>query len=64
MLEILSYLVKVLTDLLFWMQNKEQDAAVRHIATINKVINAYAKSIERLEKERENVEKKYFSEGE
>ena len=42
MLEILSYLVKVLTDLLFWMQNKEQDAAVRRIATINKVINAYA----------------------
>lgn len=64
MLEILSYLVKVLTDLLFWMQNKEQDVAVRRIATINKVINAYAKSIERLEKERENVEKKYFSEGE
>lgn len=64
MLEILSYLVKVLTDLLFWMQNKEQDAAVHRIATINKVINAYAKSIERLEKEREEVEKKYFSEGE
>lgn len=64
MLEILSYLMKVLTDLLFWMQNKEQDAAVRRIATINKVINAYAKSIERLEKEREEVEKKYFSEGE
>lgn len=64
MLEILSYLVKVLTDLLFWMQNKEQDAAVRRIATINKVINVYAKSIERLEKEREEVEKKYFSEGE
>ena len=39
MLEILAYMTKVLTDLLFWMQNKEQDAAVRRIATINKVIS-------------------------
>ena len=64
MLEILSYITKLLTDWLFWLQNKEQDAAVKRIATINKVIRAYAKSIERLEKEREEVEKKYFTEGE
>ncbi len=64
MLEILAYMTKVLTDLLFWMQNKEQDAAVRRIATINKVIHTYVKSIKRLEEEKEEVEKKYFIEEE
>lgn len=64
MLEILAYMTKILTDLLFWMQNKEQDAAVRRIVTINKVIHTYAKSIKRLEEEREEVEKKYFTEEE
>lgn len=64
MLEIFSYITKVLADLLFWAQNKEQDAAVKRIATINKVCATYAKNIERLEKEREEVEQKYFSEEE
>ena len=64
MLEILAYMTKVLTDLLFWMEEKEQDAAVRRIATINKVIHTYAKSIKRLEEEKEEVEKKYFIEEE
>lgn len=64
MLEILSYITKLLTDWLFWLQNKEQDAAVKRINTINKVIRVYAKSIERLEKEREEVEQKYFTEEE
>lgn len=64
MLEILAYMTKALSDLLFWLQNKEQDAAVKRIATINKVCDTYAKSIVRLEKEREEVEKKYFAEVE
>lgn len=64
MLEILAYMTKVLTDLLFWMEEKEQDAAVRRIATINKVIHTYVKSIKRLEEEKEEVEKKYFIEEE
>ncbi|WP_293735767.1 hypothetical protein [uncultured Phascolarctobacterium sp.] len=64
MLEILAYMTKVLTDLLFWMEEKEQDAAIRRIATINKVIHTYVKSIKRLEEEKEEVEKKYFIEEE
>lgn len=64
MLEILSYLVKVMADWLFWLQNKEQDAAVMRIKTINKAISLNARSIKKLEAEREAVNKKYFSEGE
>lgn len=64
MLEIYTWLVNKVYDLLFWLQNKEQDAAVMRIKTINKAINLNAQSIKNLEAEREKVSKKYFSEGE
>ena len=64
MLEIYTWLINKVYDLLFWLQNKEQDAAVMRIKTINKAINLNAQSIKNLEAAREKVSKKYFSEGE
>lgn len=64
MLEILTKLVNLLSDLLFWLENKEQDAAVLRIKNINKAITNCARTIKKLEEERERVNKKYFSEGE
>jgi hypothetical protein len=64
MLKIFTYLVNVLTDLLFWAKNKEQDLAVMRIKAINKAISLNARSIKNLEAERERVNQKYFSEGE
>ena len=63
MLEILTKLVNLLSDLLFWLENKEQDAAVLRIKNINKAITNCARTIKKLEDERERVNKKYFSEG-
>lgn len=64
MLEILTKLVNLLSDLLFWLENKEQDTAVLRIKNINKAITNCARTIKKLEEERERVNKKYFSEGE
>lgn len=64
MLEILTKLVNLLSDLLFWLENKEQDAAVLRIKNINKAITNCAKTIKKLEDAREEINKKYFSEGE
>lgn len=61
MLEIIAYLVKTIGDLLFWLQNKEQDAAVRRIKTLDKLSKAHAAAVIRLEKEKEAVEEKYFN---
>lgn len=63
MLEILTILVNLLSDLLFWLENKEQDAAVLRIKNINKAITNCARTIKKLEDERERINKKYFSEG-
>lgn len=63
MLEILTKLVNLLSDLLFWLENKEQDAAVLRIKNINKAITNCARIIKKLEDERERINKKYFSEG-
>lgn len=63
MLEILTTLVNLLSDLLFWLENKEQDAAVLRIKNINKAITNCARTIKKLEDERERINKKYFSEG-
>lgn len=63
MLEIITWLVNVLSDLLFWLENKQQDAAVLRIKTINKAITRSYHTIKKLEDEREEVNKKYFSEG-
>ena len=38
MLEFITWLVDLLSDLLFWLENKEQDAAVMRIKNINKAI--------------------------
>ena len=38
MLEFFTWLVKMVSDLLFWLENKEQDAAVMRIKNINKAI--------------------------
>lgn len=64
MLELFTWLVKVVSDLLFWLENKEQDAAVMRIKSINKAITRCARTIKKLEDAREEVNKKYFSEGE
>lgn len=63
MLEFITWLVNLLSDLLFWLENKEQDAAVLRIKNINKSITRCARTIKKLEEEREEVNKKYFSEG-
>lgn len=63
MLEFITWLVNLVSDLLFWLENKEQDAAVMRIKNINKVITRCARTIKALEEERERVNKKYFSEG-
>lgn len=64
MLELFTWLVKVVSDLLFWLENKEQDAAVMRIKSINKAITGCYRTIKKLEDAREEVNKKYFSEGE
>lgn len=61
MLEFNTWLVNLLSDLLFWSENKELDAAVMRIKNINKAIAKYARNIKALEEERERVNKKYFS---
>lgn len=63
MLEFITWLVNLMSDLLFWLENKEQDAAVMRIKNINKAITRRANTIKALEEERERVNKKYFSEG-
>lgn len=63
MLEIITFFVNMLSDLLFWLENKQQDAAVLRIKTINKAITRSYRTIKKLEDEREEVNKKYFSEG-
>lgn len=64
MLGYITWLVNLLSDLLFWLENKEQDAAVMRIKNINKdITNCYHK-IKKLEYAREAINKKYFSEGE
>lgn len=63
MLEFITWLVNLMSDLLFWLENKEQDAAVMRIKNINKDITRCARTIKALEEERERVNKKYFSEG-
>ena len=64
MLEFITWLVNSLSDLLFWLENKEQDAAVMRIKNINKAITKCYHTIKKLEDAREEVNKKYFSEGE
>lgn len=64
MLEIYTWLADKLYDLLFWLENKEKDAAVARIKTINKVINLNAQSIKNLEALREKISQQYFNEGE
>lgn len=64
MLEFYTWLVRVVSDLLFWLENKEQDAAVKRIKSINKDITRCYHTIKKLEDEREEINKKYFSEGE
>lgn len=64
MLEFITWLVNLLSDLLFWLENKEQDAAVMRIKNINKAITKCYNTIKELEDAREEVNKKYFSEGE
>ena len=64
MLEFITWLVNLLSDLLFWLENKEQDAAVMRIKNINKAITRCYHTIKKLEDAREEINKKYFSEGE
>lgn len=64
MLEFITWLVNLLSDLLFWLENKEQDAAVMRIKNINKAITKCYHTIKKLEDAREEVNKKHFSEGE
>lgn len=64
MLEFITWLVNLLSDLLFWLENKEQDAAVMRIKNINKAITRCYNTIKKLEDAREEVNKKHFSEGE
>ena len=64
MLEFITWLVDLLSDLLFWLENKEQDAAVMRIKNINKAITKCYHTIKKLEDAREEVNKKHFSEGE
>lgn len=64
MLEFFTWLVKMVSDLLFWLENKEQDAAVMRIKNINKAITNCYHTIKKLEDAREEVNKKHFSEGE
>lgn len=61
MLEILSCLTKTISEFAFWLHNKEQEAAIRRIKTLDKITRYYAKEIMRLSKEKESVEIKYFS---
>lgn len=64
MLDFITWLVNLLSDLLFWLENKEQDAAVMRIKNINKAITKCYHTIKKLEDAREEINKKYFSEGE
>ena len=64
MLEFITWLVDLLSDLLFWLENKEQDAAVMRIKNINKAITQCYHTIKKLEDAREEVNRKHFSEGE
>lgn len=64
MLELFTWFVEMISDLLFWLENKEQDAAVMRIKNINKAITRCYNTIKKLEDAREEVNKKYFSEGE
>lgn len=64
MLEFITWLVNLLSDLLFWLENKEQDAAVMRIKNINKAITKCYHTIKKLEDAREEINKKHFSEGE
>lgn len=64
MLELFTWLVEMVSDLLFWLENKEQDAAVMRIKNINKAITKCYHTIKKLEDAREEINKKYFSEGE
>lgn len=64
MLEIITWFVEMISDLLFWLENKEQDAAVMRIKNINKAITRCYNTIKKLEDAREEINKKYFSEGE
>lgn len=64
MLELFTWFAEMVSDLLFWLENKEQDAAVMRIKNINKAITRCYNTIKKLEDAREEVNKKYFSEGE
>ena len=64
MLELFTWFVEMISDLLFWLENKEQDAAVMRIKNINKAITKCYHTIKKLEDAREEINKKYFSEGE
>jgi hypothetical protein len=64
MLELFTWFVERVSDLLFWLENKEQDAAVMRIKNINKAITRCYNTIKKLEDAREEINKKYFSEGE
>lgn len=64
MLELFTWFVEMVSDLLFWLENKEQDAAVMRIKNINKAITRCYNTIKKLEDAREEINKKYFSEGE
>lgn len=64
MLEMLSWLVRELEEILFWLHNKEKDAAVKRIETLANLSEYYAECIKKLDKEKEAVENKYFNEAE
>lgn len=64
MLEFISWLVRQLEEALFWLHNKEKDAAVKRIECLARLSEYHAECIKKLDKEKEVVENKYFNEVE
>lgn len=60
MLEFLNWSARKASDLQTWLEEKELDAAVRRIKNLSRLSRHYANSIACLEKEKEEVEQKYF----
>lgn len=64
MLEFLAWLNKLLSDFIFWLHNKEQEAALKRMKVIDKISHYHAGEIIKLAKEKEQIENKYFTEEE
>ena len=64
MLKLISWLVRQLEEALFWLHNKEKDAAVKRIECLAQLSEYHSECIKKLDKEKEAVENKYFNEVE